>query len=162
MIGIYELAKWLHILSSTLLFGLGLGTAFYMLMAWRSGRAVLAAGIGRMVVQADWIFTTSSGIIQPLSGFALVWLGGWDPLAGWLVVSYVLYVVALSCWLPVVALQIRATRTATLAEARGETLPPQYHAMMRIWFCLGWPAFLALVSIFLLMVAKPDIGRLFA
>jgi uncharacterized membrane protein len=33
MIGLYELVKWIHVLSATILFGLGMGTAFYMLMA---------------------------------------------------------------------------------------------------------------------------------
>lgn len=158
MIGAYELIKWIHIVSSTILFGLGLGTAFYMLQAWRSGQAILAAGIGRMVVRADWLFTSTSGLVQPASGFALIWLGGWDPWVGWLVASYVLYVIALLCWLPVVVLQIRATRLAEAATNAGQGLTLAYHRLMRVWFWLGWPAFVSLVVVFLLMVAKPDLA----
>ena len=155
MIGLYELVKWIHVLSATILFGLGMGTAFYMLMAWRSGRPVLAAGIGRLVVRADWIFTGTSGVVQPVSGIALILLAGWDPWSGWLVATYLLYALAFACWVPVVVLQIRATRLAEQAEAAGTPLPEAYHRAMRLWFTLGWPAFIALMAVFLLMVGKP-------
>jgi uncharacterized membrane protein len=158
MIGAYEIVKWLHIVSSTVLFGLGLGTAYYMLQAWRSGNALLASQIGRMVVKADWIFTTASGIVQPMSGVALVLMGGWSPWEGWLVVTYFLYVLAFCCWAPVVVLQIRATRLAKVAALAGAQLPESYHAAMRVWYRLGWPAFIALLVIFMLMIAKPDLG----
>ncbi|WP_374654998.1 DUF2269 family protein [Dongia sp.] len=160
MIGAYEIVKWLHIVSSTILFGLGLGTAYYMLQSWRSGNAHLASEIGRMVVKADWIFTTTSGVVQPLSGMALVIMGGWSPWEGWLLVSYALYALAFCCWVPVVVLQIRATRLARAAALSGAELPDSYHAAMRVWYRLGWPAFLALLTIFLLMIAKPDLGSL--
>jgi uncharacterized membrane protein len=29
------------------------------------------------------------------------------------------------------------------------------HRLMRTWFILGWPAFLALIGIFVLMIVKP-------
>jgi uncharacterized membrane protein len=34
-------------------------------------------------------------------------------------------------------------------------LPPAYHRCMRAWFALGWPAFLAVIATFWLMVTKP-------
>ncbi|WP_374384987.1 DUF2269 family protein [Dongia sp.] len=160
MIGAFEIVKWLHIVSSTILFGLGLGTAYYMLQSWRSGNALLASEVGRMVIKADWIFTTTSGFVQPLSGFALVVLGGWSPWEGWLLISYLLYIFAFCCWAPVVVLQIRASRLAKAAASAGSELPDSYHAAMRVWYRLGWPAFFALLAIFMLMIAKPDIGDL--
>lgn len=33
----YLLLKWVHILASTILFGTGLGIAFFQWMTWRSG-----------------------------------------------------------------------------------------------------------------------------
>jgi uncharacterized membrane protein len=116
---------------------------------------VLAAGIGRLVVCADWIFTGTSGVVQPASGIALIVLAGWDPWSGWLVATYLLYALAFACWVPVVVLQIRATRLAEQAEAAGAALPEAYHRAMRLWFALGWPAFIALMAVFLLMVGKP-------
>src|SRR5207253_363057 len=42
----YEIAKWLHILSSTVLFGTGLGSAYYMFFASRAGARERAAARG--------------------------------------------------------------------------------------------------------------------
>ena len=37
----------------------------------------------------------------------------------------------------------------------GADLPGRYHRLFNIWFILGWPAFVGLVMVFFLMVAKP-------
>ncbi len=67
-----------------------------------------------------------------------------------------LYFVAGACWLPVVWLQIRMRRLAEDAVRRHETtLPPLYWRYLRIWVALGVPAFVSLVIVFYLMVAKP-------
>jgi uncharacterized membrane protein len=71
--------------------------------------------------------------------------------------SYALYALAFLCWAPVVRLQIRARDLAAAAAARGAPLDARYRACMRLWFALGWPAFLALVAIFALMIARPTL-----
>lgn len=153
----YLLVKWLHIVSSTVLFGFGAGTAFYFWMAHRTQDARTIASVGRMVVKADWIFTGLSGIVQPVSGLALAHLSGMDLTEPWLVAAYVLYAMALGCWIPVVVLQIRAQRLAEAASRRGAMLGADYHKVMRLWFILGWPAFLSLLCVFWLMVARPTL-----
>ena len=151
----YVVVKWLHILSSTILFGTGIGSAFYMLVT-SLGRDVRAiAVVVRFVVLADWLFTTPTIIIQPLTGFYLVHLAGYPLGSRWIVWSLILYVVAGACWLPVVWLQIRMRDFARAAAAGGSELPPIYWRYLRFWFALGVPAFLALVVVFYLMVAKP-------
>ncbi|MFO1079895.1 MAG: DUF2269 domain-containing protein [Reyranellaceae bacterium] len=151
----YAWAKWLHVLSATVLFGTGLGTAFHMWFAHRRGDPKAIAVVARNVVLADWLFTLPAGIVQPATGFLLVRLAGLDLAAPWLVATYFLYLLAFACWVPVVVLQIRARDLAIRAAATGSPLPPAYHTAMRWWFWLGWPAFLALLVVFLLMVAKP-------
>ncbi len=79
MIDAFMLVKWLHIVSSTVLFGLGHGTAYYKLCAWRSGSPLIAAAVGRMVVRADWVFTLTAGLVQPATGIVLILMAGWDP-----------------------------------------------------------------------------------
>lgn len=153
----YTLLKWLHILSSTVLFGFGAGTAFYFFMAHLGRDARTIARVGSMVVLADWIFTGSSGIIQPVSGLLLAREAGYDLGASWLIVTYILYVIAFACWAPVVWLQIRARDLATTADRDGTPLPPEYFRVMRWWFALGWPAFIGLTAVFWLMVAKPQL-----
>lgn len=59
-----------------------------------------------------------------------------------------------ACWLPVVWLQIRVHKLAEQALRDGTPLPPQTFRYMRWWFALGWPAFIAFVVIFYLMVGK--------
>ena len=68
----YLVVKWLHVLSSTVLFGTGLGSAFYMFSTNRSADVRAIAIVARRVVVADWLFTTPTAIIQPLTGFWLL------------------------------------------------------------------------------------------
>jgi uncharacterized membrane protein len=151
----YLLLKWVHILSATVLFGTGLGTAAHLWLAHRSRSVPAIAVAAGSTVRADWWFTLTSGLVQPASGAALIWLGGHDPFAPWLTVGYALYAIAGSCWFIVVALQIRARDLAREALASGQPLPQAYFMAMHVWFALGWPAFLALLAVFWLMVAKP-------
>lgn len=151
----YLLAKWLHILSSTVLFGTGIGTAFQMVWAMRTGRLVTIHSVASGVVVADWLFTLPAGIIQPLTGLWLVHLAGYDLGEPWLLVSYALYLVALMAWVPVVKLQISIRDMASEASTREADLPQAAFRAYRIWFALGWPAFIALIGVFWLMVAKP-------
>ena len=153
----YLWMKWLHILSSTVLFGTGIGTAFQMWFAHLRGDVRGITVVSRNVVLADWLFTLPAGILQPITGLALAIQTGLDLTASWLVLTYALYVLAFVCWVPVVVLQIRARDLAARALAMNEPLPPDYYSAMRLWFALGWPAFIALVVIYLLMVAKPDL-----
>lgn len=151
----YITVKWLHVLSSTVLFGTGLGSAFYMFFTNRSGVVPAIASVSRRVVIADWLFTTPTAIIQPATGFYLAHLAGYPLTAGWIVWSVALYVLAAGCWLPVVWLQIRMARMAEESWLDDVPLPPRYWRYHRIWTALGVPAFLAFVVIFYLMVAKP-------
>lgn len=151
----YLWIKWLHILSATVLFGTGLGTAFHMLMTHVRGDVSAIAAATRNTVMADWLFTATSGVVQPVTGIVMVYMAGLDPFESWLVVTYGLYVFAGLCWLKVVQLQYRMRDLAAGAESHGEPLSADYHSAMRLWFILGWPAFISLLAVFALMVMKP-------
>jgi uncharacterized membrane protein len=151
----YLTVKYLHILSSTLLFGTGLGSAFYMFFTNRSGDVRAIAVVSRRVVWADWLFTTPTAIIQPATGLYLVHLTGLPLSTAWIAWSLALFVLAGSCWLPVVRIQIRMAQIAEQAVKEGAALPPLFWRYHRIWTALGVPAFIAFVVIFYLMTAKP-------
>ena len=153
----YLLLKTVHILSSTLLFGTGLGTAFHGWMANRSGDAAARRVVNRQVVLADWLFTTPAVIVQPVTGVWLALIAGHPLTSGWLVASMALYLLVGVCWLPVVGIQIEMRRIADRTPA-GEALPQRYFHLSRTWFLLGWPAFIGVIIIFWLMVAKPEIA----
>ena len=153
----YLVLKWIHILSATILFGTGLGTALHMWLTHLRGDVAAIAVTSRNVVFADWAFTAPSGILQPLSGAALIWIAGYNPMEPWLLLTYALYLLAAFCWFPVVAIQLKIRDLAARAATEGGALPPHYHSLMRRWFLLGWPAFLALIGIFYLMTARPEL-----
>lgn len=150
----YPALKALHILSMVLLFGTGLGSAFYKWMADRSGNLAHIAVTNRHVVLADWLFTTPTVLFQPLSGLWMVHLLGLPLATPWVAASLALYALAGACWLPVVWLQIRMRELAATALAAGTPLPPTYRRLARIWFWLGVPAFAAMVAVVTLMVFK--------
>jgi uncharacterized membrane protein len=151
----YLLVKWLHVMSSTVLFGTGLGSAFYVFTTNRGGDVRAIAAVTRRVVWADWLFTAPTAIAQPLTGAWLVHLAGLPWSSRWILWSLLLYVIAGACWLPVVWLQIRMADMARLAAERGEPLPALFWRYSRVWTWLGWPAFAAFIAIFYLMVVKP-------
>ena len=152
---LYLTLKWLHILSSVVLVGTGLGSAYYMFFANRSRDLAAQAVVTRLVVQADWWFTTPTVLLQPATGLAMVYLAGFPLSTPWIAASLVLYAVAGLCWLPVVWLQIRMRALAQQAVATGTPLPDLYWRYARWWEWLGYPAFAAMVVVFYLMVAKP-------
>jgi uncharacterized membrane protein len=151
----YLLVKWLHVLSSTVLFGTGLGSAFYMFFASRTRNTQAIAVVVRHVVIADWLFTTPTIILQPLTGFYLMHLAGFPLTTPWIVWSVALYLLAGAAWLPVVWMQIQMRNMAAAAASAGGPLPPGYWRFLRYWVTLGIVAFGALVIVFYLMVAKP-------
>ncbi|MBA2650981.1 MAG: DUF2269 domain-containing protein, partial [Tatlockia sp.] len=145
---LYFILKFIHILSSTILFGTGLGTACTMAFAHRSREPYIIATMSRYVVFADWIFTTPSGLIQPLSGFLMVYLAGYSWSSLWIWGSIIGYLIAAFCWFPVVYLQIKMRDIAIQAFKEKSPLPSLYFRCYRYWFCLGWPAFISLIIVF--------------
>ncbi|THU02798.1 DUF2269 domain-containing protein [Lampropedia puyangensis] len=154
----YLVLKYVHILSSVLLVGTGFGSAFYLFFANRTRDVSAIAAVSRLVVRADWWFTTPTVVLQPLTGIALVHWAGWGWDAAWLQLTLGLYALSGACWLPVVWLQIRMARIALQAHQQGEnTLPRRYWQYARVWEWLGYPAFIAMLVIYWLMVQKPPL-----
>lgn len=155
MIDWFALTKVAHIISATVLFGTGLGIAFFMFRGSRYPDLHSKYHFARTTVLADYLFTAPSAVIQPATGIALVAITGIDPFEDWLLITYALYALAGLCWLPVVWIQIQLKNILATSMTSNEPLPDRYFRLFRIWFLLGWPAFLSLVAIFYLMVAKP-------
>ena len=151
----YVVVKWLHILSSTFLFGTGLGSAWYMFFANVSKDVRAIAVVSRYVVIADWLFTATTAILQPATGFYMAHLAGYPLSSKWIMWSLALYVLAGACWLPVVWIQIRLRDLAATAARDGTALPPLYWTYFKTWVALGIPAFIAFLFIFWFMVSKP-------
>lgn len=153
----YLTVKWLHVLSSTVLFGTGIGTAFFMFFTNRTGDVRAIASVSRRVVMADWLFTAPTAIIQPATGAWLISFTGMPWSTPWIAWSVGLYIVAGACWLPVVWIQIRMAAIAEASSRADVPLPPSYWRFHAAWTALGIPAFIAFIAIFYLMVVKPSL-----
>jgi uncharacterized membrane protein len=154
---LYLALKYLHVIGAAVLLGAGAGIAFFMLMAHLDGRPVVVAGVARIVVIADLIFTATAVVAQPITGALLARHLGYPLVDGWIALSMALYVFTGAFWLPVVFMQIRLRDLAAEAAAGGKPLPAAYHRLFRWWFAFGFPAFAAVLAIFWLMIAKPAI-----
>ncbi|WP_244818064.1 DUF2269 domain-containing protein [Caballeronia sp. Lep1P3] len=150
----YLVIKWLHVLSSTILFGTGIGSAFYLLAATLGRDVRTIARVSRLVVLADWLFTTPTAVVQPLTGFLMMHIAGFPVRTPWLAASIGLYVFAIACWLPVVVIQLRVAEEARACAAAGRILSRRYWRLMSAWTMLGALAFVAFLGIFWLMVTK--------
>jgi uncharacterized membrane protein len=155
----YFTLKWLHILSSTVLFGTGIGSAYYLFVTCLQRDARAVAHVAGLVVLADWLFTGTTVLIQPLTGALMLDQLNLDfsqaMALKWVRWSVWLYVVAGAAWLPVVWMQYRMRDLARDAAAAGAPLPPLFYRFFAWWIALGCVAFPALVIVFYLMVAKP-------
>ena len=154
----YFVLKYLHIVGAAVLLGTGSGIAFFMLVAHIQGKAAVIAAVGRIVVLADFVFTASAVIVQPITGYMLVRVVGYPITEGWIMWSLVLYVFTGIFWLPVVWMQMQLRDLASTAAQRNEPLPAAYHTIFMWWCAFGVPAFVAVAIIIWLMIAKPQIA----
>ena len=153
----YLVLKYLHVIGATVLLGTGAGIAFFMLRAHRSGDARTIAAVAKIVVLADFLFTTTAVVAQPITGVLLAREAGYSLNEGWIVASVALYVLTGLFWLPVVWMQMRMRALAEEAAKTDGVLPAAYHRLFRTWFWFGFPAFAAVLAIFWLMIARPSL-----
>lgn len=152
---LYLLIKTLHIISATVLFGTGIGIAFFMFRSQFTQNIVEKCYAAQQTVIADYWFTFPAVMTQLATGVWLVNHSGyqWNDL--WLVVSYGLYALAGLCWLPVVWIQLRLRQLLKTCIEQQSALPAQYNQLFKVWCALGCPAFVGLIVVFFMMVAKP-------
>jgi uncharacterized membrane protein len=157
----YFILKYLHVMGAVILLGTGAGIAFFMLMAHVTCKAATVAAVARIVVIADFVFTATAVVAQPITGLMLTWHSGYAVTDAWIFWSIVLYAVTGAFWLPVVWMQMQMRDLAQQAATEGADLPRRYHMLFRWWFAFGFPAFAAVLAIFWLMIARPQVLPLF-
>lgn len=152
---LYLFIEYLHVLGAIVILGTGTGIAFFMLMAHRSRDAAFIAKTAEVVVIADFIFTLSAVLLQPVTGGLLMWMSSTAITEGWLLTSLLLYAIAGAFWVPVIFMQVEMRDLAREAAAGGAPLPPRYFGLFRRWFVFGIPGFGSVMAILWLMIAKP-------
>jgi len=151
----YYVLKFFHVVGAAVLLGTGAGIAFFMLGAHLTGQAAVIAAVARIVVLADFVFTATAVVAQPITGVLLAWEAGHSLWDDWMVLSIILYGVTGAFWLPVIFMQMRLRDIAGNAAANGQPLPEMYHILFWTWFGFGFPAFGSVTAIFWLMIARP-------
>jgi uncharacterized membrane protein len=146
--------KWIHVLSSTILFGTGLGAFFFLLMAHRTRDPRVIASVAGIAVLTNLVFTLTAGVVQPVTGGILMAMMELT-MAPWIIAALSLFVLVGACWIPVVLIQVRMKQLAEQALAGGSGLPAEYDRLYRIWLFLGCMVFVALIGVFYLMLAQP-------
>jgi uncharacterized membrane protein len=154
----YTVWKTAHVVSAAVVFGTGLGIAYFCWFGYRRAMrtddiAALRAVLGLTVI-ADACFTAPAIAFQFASGLVLMHLLGWPWVSPWSMAVLGLFLLAGACWLPVVALQVRLHRAAVQAAAIA-ALPGHFHRWFGWWLRLGVPAFAVVLVLFYLMIAKP-------
>jgi uncharacterized membrane protein len=152
---LYFILKFLHVIGATVLLGTGAGIAFFMVSAHLGRDARVIAGVARIVVLADFLFTAMAVVAQPITGVLLVREMGYSLTDLWIAASIALYVLTGCFWLPVVWIQRQMRALAAQAVAEGGPLPDRYHRLFRLWFWFGFPAFASVLAIFWLMITRP-------
>jgi len=153
----FLLLKFIHVLGAVTILGTGAGIAFFMLAAHLSGDRAFIAATARTVVVADFLFTATAVVIQPITGMLLASEAGYALTERWLLASVGLYALAGAFWLPVVWIQMRLRALAEAAVAAGTALPAAYHRLFRLWFAFGIPGFGSTLLILWLMIARPSL-----
>ena len=153
---LYFVLKFLHVIGACVLLGTGAGIAFFMLAAHLSRNTAVIAGVARIVVLADFIFTATAVLVQPVTGGLLMWVVGYPPSEHWILLSLALYVVTGMFWLPVVWMQMQMRNLAIAAAHANAPLPPRYHRLFWSWFAFGFPAFASVLGIIWLMIVRPQ------
>ena len=153
----YLAFKYLHILGSAVLFGTGMGIAFFAWFGYRrglqSGDIGLIRGVLRLTVLADTVFTATAAVLQPVTGYFLWRMTGGAWPDRWLAWVLALYVFVGACWLPVVWIQVQLRNAAVQANTVGQ-LDARFHRRFSLWFALGIPAFLGVLVLFALMLTR--------
>lgn len=154
---LYFVLKWLHVIGATVLLGTGAGIAFFMLRAHATRDPKIIAAVASIVVLADYLFTLSAVIAQPVTGVWLAAVAGYPLMSGWIIASTALYLFTGLFWVPVVFMQKRMRDLARVAAQTNTPLPDEYFRLYSRWFAFGFPAFFAVLAIFWLMIARPVI-----
>ncbi len=150
----YLLVKYIHILCAFVLVGTGAGIAFFMLMASRTKNITVIASAVRIVVLADWLFTTPAVIGQLITGVLLMRRLQYSFTAPWFLSVITLFIFIGCCWVPVVFIQYRLKKLAMDAEKTG-VLSDAFYRTMKYWVALGVLAFTGILIMLWLMVFKP-------
>ena len=151
-----EPIRLLHIISSALMFGVGIGAFWFMVATVRSGNPAAIAIATRNAVRAEWYIAAPVAVIQPTTGYLLMLELGYPLRSAWFYAVAALYTVAGMCWVYLVKAELKMRALATASNA-SPSLPAEFYMLFRRWTRLAVGSFAGVLAIFWLMVFRPGL-----
>lgn len=150
------LIRLLHVVSSALMFGVGVGAFWFMVTTVRSGNPAAIAVTTRNAVLAEWCIAAPVAVIQPTTGYLLMRHLGYPLESAWFYAVATLYIVAGMCWVYLVKAELKM-RDLAASHATAAAVPDAFLALMARWRRLAVGSFAGVLGIFALMVFRPGL-----
>ena len=148
--------RLLHIVSSALMFGVGVGAFWFMVTAARSGNPAAIAVTTRNAVRAEWFIAAPVALIQPTTGYLLMLQLGYSLHSSWFAAVATLYIITGMSWVYLVKAELKMRGLAT-AHSTSVALPDEFGVLFRRWTWLALGSFAGVLGIFWLMVFRPGL-----
>jgi len=156
MLDVIFTIKFVHVLAVAVLLGSWLCLAIFMVLAHRSGNTSVVALTSQFVVKVELMVVAVVLVLPPLSGFPLAFAIGLSPLREfWIVISSLLYVVIVACWVAAVWIERRIRGLTRQAALEGVPLSAAYRRLFRIWCALAAPLLMCMLAVFAFMIWQP-------
>ncbi len=155
-----ELIRLIHVVSSALMFGVGIGAFWFMRAALRSADVAAIVVTTRNAVRAEWFIAAPVAVVQPTSGYLLMLQLDYPLHSRWFLAVATFYIVAGMCWVYLVKAELKMRHLANVALASPRAaapLPPLFYALSRRWQRLALGSFAGVLTIFWLMVFRPGL-----
>jgi uncharacterized membrane protein len=151
-----ELIRLLHVVSSALMFGVGVGAFWFMVTTVRSGNPAAIAITTRNAVRAEWFIAAPVAVVQPTTGYLLMLQLGYPLQSLWFYAVATLYIVAGMCWVYLVKAELKM-RAVAAVHSSAPAMPDAFGALFRRWILLATGSFAGVLGIFWLMVFRPGL-----
>jgi uncharacterized membrane protein len=151
-----ELVRLVHVVSSALMFGVGVGSFWFMVTAARSNDPAAIAITTRNAVRAEWFIAAPVALIQPTTGYLLMLQLGYSLHSSWFAAVAVLYIIAGMCWVYLVKTELKM-RDVAAGHSVASVLSPEFGLLFQRWTRLAIGSFAGVLAIFGLMVFRPGL-----
>lgn len=152
---IFAILKIFHILTAVVLIGAPLAGAWYLFCMRQQFNLVQLHQADRETFILNIGLIGAFGFLQPISGFALVYLEKNSLSWLWIISAISTYSFTAIAWFALVFFQMQSNQLLQLAITNHESRPTAYNRLVKIRIICGAIAFLALMLSMFIMTSRP-------